>query len=279
MTGLGQGFQRARRRRAGQAAFNPAELTGLLAWYDPREGKTGDPVTALARKAGTGLGDLSSTAGPDDETDHLGFTKASSENMTLATAAETTTLHENGFVFVFAARISDVSGREVIIDNMSRGATRIGVTVQQNGTNINLYVANGSGTYIIDALSSGPSFGGTPGLEADTWHIVEAGFEPTLGAYIRVDGQAPVVMDPTGSVSASAPTYQPVIGAASSAIGPIGDFYDGDLGQMLFSGPAAINNRDEIDSVVSVFAAIYGVTIDPDGEFANGSGDTNTVLV
>lgn len=264
---------------ASGAPFDPADATGLLAWFDAREGKTGDPVTAWARKAGTGLQDLSNANGPDDGTDHLSFVAADASNaLAGGTVANWTTLHRDGCVIIGVVRVDSVTGNKTIFDNIAQNpsSSRTGIAIFQNGANLFARVSNGSGAYLLQT-NVGPSYGPTAAPTTATWAIFEFGWEPTLGGYLRVNGTAPLSSEQVGSPSSSNPLYPGTIGATTTT-SPLTNWMDGDIGQLFFAGPSILQNRNEIRNVVSALAAIYGITLDPGGEFTSGAA-ADTVLV
>lgn len=271
--GVGAGFGR------GSSPVDPAAATGLLAWYDFREGKTGNPITAMSRKAGTGLQDLSSGAGPDDEGDHASFVAASSEHLDGTTPANFTTLHRDGFLGLFLARLDTVSGAQTFFDNHSRNASgsRRGVSLYQNGTNLVFNVSNGGGTWVV-TVAIGPSFGGFDAFTAGAWALCELGWEPDFGAYIRVNGSPPMVANIVSTPSSSDPLYVMCFGATSSGIGAISSYQNGDDAQLFFADETILQNRSEITDLAAFFAALQSVTLDADGEFITGAA-VDTVLL
>lgn len=264
--------------QGGAVAFDPATATGLLAWFDGREGKTGDPLTAWARKAGSGLTDLTSAAGPDDGTDHLSYEIAGTEHMDGGTVANFTSLHRDGMLFVGLAKLDAVTGLQTFFDNHSRNASsgRNGISLAQNGTNLTFNLSNGSGTF-CGQVSIGPSFGGVDAFTAGNWAIVEVGWEPDFGLYIRINGGPPQVANLVGSPASGNPLYIMTFGATSSGIGAISNWMGGDQAQLLFADETILPNRSEIDAIVSAFAALQSVSLDTGGEFTGGVA--NTVLL
>lgn len=259
-------------------AFDPEAMTGLLAWYDFSQGKTGDPVTAVARRAGTGLTDLSTAAGPDDETDHVSFEIAGTEHLDGGTVANYTPLHRDGFVVVALVRFDATSGIQTLFDNCSRNASggRNGVALYQNGTNMVAVVSNGSGTFHL-SINVGPSYA-SEAPTAGNWAVVEFGWEPDIGGYVRVNGGPPTTANPVGSPASGNPLYVMCFGATSSGIGAISNWQGGDDAHMFFTDSTALADRSEINSLVEYIAATQSVTLDSGGEFISGAA-VDTVLV
>lgn len=257
------------------APFDPAEVASLLAWWSADEGKTGSPeVTAWARKAGTGLTDFATSTGPEDGTTFLDYDSAVPEYFDAAApAADWTTLHENGFLALFAVQF-DTSGNRILLDNSVGGnASQRGVHIRLASTNFTFQLSNGTGTNLL-SCNRGPSFGSTapsPGSMV----LVEAAWSPELGGYLRFDGDLPVVADLVGSPSATASNYNMRQGERSIVTGmPM----DGLIGDIYVAGPEVLEDAATMANLRAYFAAENGITLD-DAEAVSGSGSAGTVLV
>jgi len=252
--------------------FDPSQLTGLLAWFDPSEGKTGDPITAHTRKAGTGLSDLSSPSGPADNETSLGFDKTNDRLLFVNNSCNT--LHEDGFVAFFLVNLTSLTGFQALFDSCARNASsgrrgaHIGV---QNGIVV-LLVSNGGGTFVVD-LGSGSAYG-SPQIADSEWQLVEIAWSPDWGAYIRLNGGLPVTGDAVGSPSVGNPLYRPTMGTAISAI----DWLGGELGDHYWAEPSLVEDEVTLSSLRAYLAATQGLALDS-AEAVSGSGDTDTVLV
>lgn len=260
--------------------FDPAEVDGLLAWYDGREGKTLDGVEVIQwdPRAGTGLGSVARSVGPDDAGDYLEFNAASTESLAaFEDIANWTQLYRDGCVITGVCRLTNTTGQKTIFDTTVQNATSgRGISLGQNGVNLTARLSNGSGTFLFN-LGYGPSFGGADAFTAGNWHTFEFGWEPGIGAYLKVDNRPPMVADTVGTPSSTNLTMWPVIGALTSGAGPLTYWWGGGIGQLLFAGPSAMLNRANLDSIQTVFADLYGATLD-ESEYTTGAA-SGTILV